>query len=83
MKADLDTLIANLSRPELSGSATRSPPIPSSADGLGTMLAGLPPDTQAQIMRRLAAHLEHTPLGRGAVLSALADVIEHRLRQDR
>ena len=41
------------------------------------MLAGLPPGTQAQIMRRLAARLEHTPLGRGAVRSALADVIEH------
>jgi hypothetical protein len=33
-------------------------------------------------MRQLAAHLERTPLGGGAVRSALADVVEDTLRED-
>jgi hypothetical protein len=36
------------------------------------MLADLPPDTQARLMRRLAT----TPLGGGALVPALADVIQ-------
>jgi hypothetical protein len=45
------------------------------------MLADLPPDTQTQLMRRLAARLESMPLGGGALGPALADVIQDALER--
>jgi hypothetical protein len=54
---------------------------PELAQGLSTMLADLPPDTQTQLMRRLAARLESMPLGGGALGPALADVIQDALER--
>src|SRR4051812_48257264 len=79
----LNKLLANLSGPERERRGAAFAADPELADGLSTMLANLPPGTQAQIMRRLAARLEHTQLGSGAVRSALTDVIEDTLRQGR
>ena len=48
------------------------------------MLADLPADTQAQLLHRLAVHLGDKPLGGGALLPALTDVIHDALeRSDR
>jgi hypothetical protein len=82
MTTDLDKLMADLSNSErdrLRGAFAADPEL---ADGLRTMLADLPPDTQAQLMRRLAARLETRPLGGGALLPALADVIQQALERD-
>jgi hypothetical protein len=49
---------------------------------LSTMLAELPPDTQAELMRRLAARLESTPLEGGALVPARADVIQDALERE-
>src|SRR6266508_913643 len=71
MTTDLEKLMANLSdseRNRLKGAFAADPEL---AQGLSTMLADLPPDTQAQIMRRLAARLESAPLGGGALVPAL------------
>ena len=45
------------------------------------MLADLPPGVQERLMRRLAARLETTSLGGGALVPALADVIQDALEQ--
>ncbi len=82
MTTDLDKLMADLSNSErdrLRGAFAADPEL---ADGLRTMLADLPPDTQAQLMRRLATRLETRPLGGGALVPALADVIQQALERD-
>jgi hypothetical protein len=76
MTADLDSLMANLSPPDrdrLKGAFAADPEL---ATGLGTMLADLPFELQELTMRRLAVHLEDAPLGGGALIPALADVIQ-------
>ena len=81
MTSDFEKLMANLSdseRDRLTGAFAADPEL---AQGLSTMLADLPPDTQAQLMRRLAARLESTPLGGGALVPALADVIQDALER--
>ena len=57
MITDLEKLMAKLSdseRDRLRGAFAADPEL---AEGLSAMLAGLPLDTQAQVMRRLAARL--------------------------
>ena len=81
MTTDLEKLMANLSNSErerLTGAFAADPEL---ARGVSTMLTDLPPDTQRQIMRRLAARLETTPLGGGALVPALADVIQDALER--
>jgi hypothetical protein len=81
MTTDLDSLMANLSasdRDRLKGAFAADPEL---ARGLSTMLADLPRDIQTQLMRRLAARLETTPLGGGALVPALADVIQEALER--
>jgi hypothetical protein len=76
MTTDLDSLMANLSasdRDRLNGAFAADPEL---ATGLQTMLAKLPVGTQETLMRRLAVRLEDAPLGGGALIPALADVIE-------
>ena len=84
MTNDIEKLMANLSdseRDRLRGAFATDPEL---AEGLSTMLADLTPDMQAQLMRRLAARLESTALGGGALVPALADVIQDALeRSDR
>jgi len=73
---DLDSLMASLSatdRDRLRGAFAADPEL---ASCLSTMLADLPADTQETMMRRLAVRLEDAPLGGGALIPALADVIE-------
>jgi hypothetical protein len=73
---DLHSLMANLSasdRDRLEGAFASDPEL---ATGLQTMLADLPVGTQETLMRRLAVRLEEAPLGGGALIPALADVIE-------
>jgi hypothetical protein len=82
MREQLETLMANVADAERDRLTAAFAADPELADGLSTMLADLPPATQERIMRRLAAHLERTPLGGGAVRSALADVVEDTLRED-
>jgi hypothetical protein len=81
MTSNLEKLMANLSdseRDRLRGAFATDPEL---AQGLSTMLADLPPDIQAQLMRRLAARLERTaPVG-GALVPALADVIQDALER--
>ena len=82
MTTDLEQLMANLSdseRDRLKGAFAADPEL---ARGLSTMLADLPPGTQTQVMRRLAARVETTPLGGGALVPALADVIQDALERD-
>jgi hypothetical protein len=81
VRGELDTLMANLTDAERDRLTAAFAADPELADGLNTMLADLPPATQERIVHRLAAHLERTPLGAGAVRSALADVIEDTLRE--
>jgi len=79
MITDLEKLMAKLSdsdRDRLRGAFAADPEL---AEGLSAMLTGLPLDTQAQVMRRLAARLTTMPLGGGALVPALADVIEDAL----
>jgi hypothetical protein len=81
MITDLEKLMAKLSdseRDRLRGAFAADPEL---AEGLSTMLTGLPLDTQAQVMRRLAARLTTRPLGGGALVPALADVIQDALRR--
>jgi hypothetical protein len=76
MTTDLDSLMANLSvsdRDRLKGAFAADPEL---ATGLRTMLADLPVNTQETMMRRLAVRLHEAPLGGGALIPALADVIE-------
>jgi hypothetical protein len=76
MTTDLDSLMANLSaseRDRISGAFAADPEL---ATGLRTMLADLPVGAQETMMRRLAVRLEHAPLGGGALIPALADVIQ-------
>jgi hypothetical protein len=76
MTTHLDSLMANLSAPDrdrLKGAFAADPEL---ASGLRTMLADLPVQTQEMMMRRLAVHLENAPLGGGALIPALADLIE-------
>ena len=68
MTGDLEKLMANLSdteRDRLKGAFAADPEL---AQGLSTMLADLPADTQAQLLRRLAVHLGEKPLGGGALV---------------
>lgn len=81
MTRDLEQLMANLSdseRDRLKGAFAADPEL---AHGLSTMLADLPPGVQERLMRRLAARLETTSLGGGALVPALADVIQDALEQ--
>jgi hypothetical protein len=81
MTTDLEKLMARLSdseRDRLRGAFAADPEL---AEGLSTMLADLPTETQAQLIRRLAARLESTPLGGGALVPALADVIQDALER--
>ena len=81
MTSDIEKLMANLSESErerLKGAFAADPEL---AQGLSTMLADLPPDTQTELMRRLAARLESMPLGGGALVPALADVIQEALER--
>jgi hypothetical protein len=81
MTSDIEKLMANLSESErdrLKGAFAADPEL---AQGLSTMLADLPPDTQTQLMRRLAARLESMPLGGGALVPALADVVQGALER--
>lgn len=76
MTTDLDSLTANLSasdRDRLKGAFAADPEL---ASGLRTMLADLPAGTQETMMRRLAVRLDDAPLGGGALIPALADVIQ-------
>jgi hypothetical protein len=76
MTADLDTLMANLSasdRDRLTGAFAADPEL---ATGLCTMLADLPAATQETMMQRLAIRVQDAPLGGGALIPALADVIQ-------
>jgi hypothetical protein len=82
VRADLDTLIANLTRAERDRLTAAFASDPELAAGVSTMLADLPRATQERLLRRSATHLERTPLGGGAVRAALTDVIEDALRQD-
>jgi hypothetical protein len=83
MRGDLDTLMAHLAGAERDRLMVAFAADPELAKGLTTMLADLPRATQERLMCRLAVHLEQTPLGSGAVRSALTDVIENALRPDR
>jgi len=81
MTTDLDSLMANLSardRDRLKGAFAADPEL---ATGLQTMLADLPVGTQETMMRRLAVRLEGAPLGGGALIPALADVIQAAMEQ--
>jgi hypothetical protein len=81
MTTDLEQLMTNLSDPErdrLKGAFAADPGL---AQNLSTMIADLPREFQEQLMRRLAAHLESLPLGGGALIPALADVIEQALER--
>jgi hypothetical protein len=81
MTSELEKLMANLSdseRDRLKGAFAADPEL---AQGLSTMLADLPHDTQAQLVRRLAARLESAPLGGGALVPALADVIQDAMER--
>src|SRR4051794_41052017 len=81
MTSDLETLMANLSdagRTRLRSAFAADPEL---ADGVSTMLADLPPATQERLMQRLAAHLEKTPLGGGALIPALTDVIVEAMQR--
>jgi hypothetical protein len=80
MTSDIEKLMANLSdaeRDRLRGAFAD----PELAHGLSAMLADLPPDTQNLFMRRLAARLETTPLEGGALVPALADVIQDAMER--
>jgi hypothetical protein len=73
--------MANLNdseRSRLQGAFAADPEL---ARGLSTMLADLPADTQTELMRRLAGRLESAPLGGGALVPALADVIQAALER--
>ena len=81
MTADLEKLMAKLSdteRNRLKGAVAADPEL---AQGLSTMLADLPADTQAQLLHRLAVHLGEKPLGGGALLPALTEVIYDALER--
>ena len=81
MTSDLEQLMANLTereRDRLKGAFDADPEL---AQGLCTMLAGLPDGIQRQLMRRLAVHLERAPLSGGALVPALADVIQDALER--
>jgi hypothetical protein len=81
MTTDLDSLIANLSAPDrdrLKGAFAADPEL---ATGLETMLADLPASTQETLVRSLAVRLEQAPLGGGALIPALADVIQAALER--
>ena len=84
MTSDLDQLMANLTdseRDRLTGAFASDPEL---AEGVRTMLADLPAETQARLLHRLAVHLGDRPLGGGALLPALTDVIYDALeRSDR
>lgn len=78
---DLENLMANLNdieRDRLRGAFAADPEL---AQGLRTMLADLPSDTQQQLVRRLAIRLESAPLGGGALVPALADVIQQAMKK--
>jgi hypothetical protein len=82
MMTDLDSLMTNLSaseRDRLRGAFAADPEL---ATGLCTMLADLPARTQETMMRRLAVRLEQAPLGGGALIPALADVIQAAMERD-
>jgi hypothetical protein len=81
MTTDLEQLMANLSdseRDRLKGAFAADPEL---ARGLSTMLADLPPGVQERLVRRLAARLETTSLGGGALVPALTDVIQEALER--
>lgn len=81
MKSDLEKALAKLNESErdrVSGAFAADPEL---ADGLKTMLADLPAESQEQLLRRLAVRLERTPLGGGALVPALADVIQEALER--
>jgi hypothetical protein len=81
MTTDLDSLMANLSAPDrdrLRGAFAADPEL---ATGVATMLADLPLATQELLVRRLAVRLEEAPLGGGALIPALADVIQAALER--
>jgi hypothetical protein len=74
--------MANLSdseRDRLRGAFAADPEL---AQGQSTMLAEPPPDTQAELVRRLAARLESTPPEGGALVPARADVIQDALERE-
>ena len=84
MTSDLETLMTSLSDPERERLTSAFADDPELAEGVRTMLADLPAETQALLLHRLAVHLGDKPLGGGALLPALTDVIYDALeRSDR
>ena len=84
MTTDLDSLMVNLSASDRDRLKDAFAADPELATGLQTMLADLPAGTQETMMRRLAGRLEDAPLGGGALIPALADVIQAAMeRPDR
>ncbi len=81
MTSDLEKLMANLSDPERDRLRDAFDADPELAEGVGAMFAGMPPETQEQLMRRLAVRLEQAPLGGGALVPALTDVIQAALQR--
>jgi hypothetical protein len=54
---------------------------PELADGVSGVLADLPLDTRQQVLRRLAARLTQAPLGGGALIAALTDVVYDAMKR--
>jgi hypothetical protein len=84
MTRDLETIMTSLSDPERERLTSAFASDPELAEGVRTMLADLPAETQARLLQRLAVHLGDKPLGGDALLPALTDVIYDALeRSDR
>jgi hypothetical protein len=81
MTSDLDRLMANLSDPERARLRSAFAADPELADGVSTLLADLPLGTREDVLRRLAVRLEQAPLGGGALIAALTDVVYDAMKR--
>src|SRR4051812_33918264 len=81
MTGDWERLMAALDEAERERLRNAFDADPELADGVSGALAELPLETRQQVLRRLAARLQQAPLGGGALIAALTDVVYDAMKR--
>jgi len=81
MTSDWERLMSTLGDVERERLRSAFDADPELAEGVSSVLADLPLATRQQVLRRLAARLEQAPLGGGALIAALTDVVYDALKR--
>src|SRR3954451_13297238 len=81
MASDWERLISSLGDVERERLRSAFDADPELAEGVRGVLADMPLETCQQVLRRLAVRLEQAPLGGGALIAALTDVVYDAMKR--